>query len=280
MKTIFFFLLILIVVFPVHAQKLQRIATLPATISESSGLVFYNDSLLITHNDSGDKPQLYFINLKGKLVGQVLVENAVNIDWEDLCVDNKGNLFVGDIGNNSNDRKSLVIYKISMHQLLGKEKVNAEIISFSYSDQQSFPPLDSLKNFDAEGLAYQNDSLLIFTKCRSTPFNGYSYCYKVPTTQGKYVAKKSFELFIGTKGFMKDAVTSASICNNTLYLLTYNRFLVYNYQQGRWVYQTQHFTQPYSQKEALITKDNQTIYITDEVQKIVGGGKLYKMELK
>ena len=264
----------------INAQKLQRIATLPATITESSGLVFYNDSLLITHNDSGDKPQLYFINLKGKLVGQVLVENAVNVDWEDLCVDNKGNLFVGDIGNNSNDRKSLVIYKISMHQLLGKEKIIAEIITFSYPDQHAFPPIDSLKNFDAEGLAYHNDSLLIFTKCRATPFNGYSYCYKVPTTPGTYVARKSFELFIGKKGFMRDAVTAATICSNKLYLLTYNRFLIYNYLQGRWVFQEQHFTNPYSQKEAIITKDNRTIYLTDELQKIVGGGKLYKMELK
>ncbi len=263
-----------------NAQNIVRIGSLPESISETSGLVFYNDSLLITHNDSGDKPILYFINLKGKLVHQVLVENASNTDWEDVCTDNQGNLYVGDIGNNRNDRKSLTIYKILMDRLIGKVKVNAEVITFSYPDQKLFPPMDSLKNFDAEGLAFHNDSLLIFTKCRATPFNGYSYCYKLPTTPGKYLAKKSFELFIGKKGFMRDAVTAATICNNKLYLLTYNRFLVYNYQIGRWVFQEQHFTNPYSQKEAIITKDNRTIYLTDELQKIVGGGKLYKMELK
>lgn len=280
MKKVFFLLAILVVVFPSKAQKLQCIASLPEHISESSGLAFYNDSILITHNDSGDKPLLYFMNLKGKLVGQVLVENASNTDWEDICTDNKGNVYVADIGNNNNNRKSLNIYKISMDRLLGKEKVNAELITYAYPDQKAFPPIDSLKNYDAEGLAYQNDSLLIFTKCRATPFNGVTYCYKVPTTPGNHLARKSFELFIGTKGFMKDAVTAATICKENLYLLTYNRFLIYKYQQGSWVFQEQHFTQPYSQKEALITKDNRTIYITDEVQKIVGGGKLYKMELK
>lgn len=264
----------------ISAQKLVRIGTLPESISESSGLVFYNDTLLITHNDSGDKPMLYFINLKGKLVGQVLVENATNTDWEDLCRDDKGNLYIADIGNNNNDRRDLKIYKVNMRQLFGKEKVSAEVITFSYQDQKAFPPSDSLLNFDSEGLAFQNDSLLLFTKCRATPFHGYTFCYKLPTSTGKHIARKSFELFIGTKGFLKDAVTAATICDNRLYLLTYNRFLIYNYQEGKWVFQEQHFTQPYSQKEAIITKDNRTFYLTDEVQKILGGGKLYKMELK
>ena len=219
----------------VFGQKLVRIGTLPEQVNESSGLAFYNDSILITHNDSGDKPLLYFINFKGKLIHQVLIENAVNTDWEDICTDDQGNIYVGDIGNNNNDRRDFKIYKISKNQLLVKEKVIAEIITFSYPDQKAYPPIDSLKNFDAEGLTFQNDSLLIFTKCRATPFNGYSYCYKVPVIPGKYIAHKSFELFIGTKGFMKDAVTAATICSNVLYLLTYNRFLMYKYQQGKWV---------------------------------------------
>jgi hypothetical protein len=264
----------------VIAQHLVRIGTLPPSISESSGLVFYNDTLLLTHNDSGDKPIIYFINLKGRLIHQVLLENASNVDWEDLCTDDKKNLYIGDIGNNNNNRKDLKIYKVSMQNLLGKESVHAEQIIFSYSDQKSFPPIDSLLNYDAEGLAYQSDSLLIFTKCRANPFNGYTYCYKIPTNPGSYKAHKSFELYIGNKGFMKDAVTAATVCGNLLYLLTYNRFLIYEQKNNRWIYKSQYFTKPYTQKEAIITKDNHTIFISDEVQKIVGGGKLYKMELE
>ena len=46
------------------------------------------------------------------------------------------------------------------------------------------------------------------------------------------------------------------------------------------MYKEQHYTKPYTQKEAITTKDNRTIYLTDEVQKIVGGGKLYKIEIQ
>lgn len=264
----------------VFSQEIRSIASLPSSIEESSGLVFYNDSIFITHNDSGDKPMLYFINVKGKLIHQVLIENANNVDWEDICSDGKGHLYIGDIGNNNNNRRDLKIYKVASANLLTKQKVMAEVISLSYFDQQAFPPADSLLNYDAEGLAYHQDSLLIFTKCRANPFNGYSYCYKIPVNPGTYKAHRSFELYIGNKGFTKDAVTSASICKNSLYLLTYNRFLIYQLVQGKWTYKEQHYTKPYTQKEAITTKDNRTIFLTDEVQKIVGGGKLYKMEIK
>ena len=59
-----------------------------------------------------------------------------------------------------------------------------------------------------------------------------------------------------------------------------NSFLIYQLVQGKWTYKTQYFTKPYTQKEAITTKDNRTIYLTDEVQKIVGGGKLYKIEIQ
>lgn len=263
-----------------YAQNIARIASLPSGIEESSGLTFYSDSIFITHNDSGDKPMIYFINLKGKLVHQVLIENAHNVDWEDICSDGKGHLYIGDIGNNNNNRRDLKIYKVASANLLTKQKVMAEVINFSYFDQNALPPADSLLNYDAEGLAFQHDSLLIFTKCRANPFNGYSYCYKIPANPGNYKAHRSFELYIGNKGFTKDAVTSASICKNNLYLLTYNRFLIYQLVAGKWTFKEQHYTKPYSQKEAITTKDNRTIFLTDEVQKIVGGGKLYKMEIK
>ena len=264
----------------VFTQEIRSIASLPNSIEESSVLTFYNDSIFITHNDSGDKPMLYFINVKGKLIHQVLIENAHNVDWEDICSDGKGYLYIGDIGNNNNNRRDLKIYKVASANLLTKQKVMAEVISLSYFDQQAFPPADSLLNYDAEGLAFHQDSLLIFTKCRANPFNGYSYCYKIPSKPGTYKAHRSFQLYIGNKGFTKDAVTSASICKNSLYLLTYNRFLIYQLVQGKWTYKEQHYTKPYTQKEAITTKDNRTIFLTDEVQKIVGGGKLYKMEIK
>jgi sugar lactone lactonase YvrE len=43
-----------------------------------------------------------------------------NIDWEDITKDKDGNLYVGDFGNNDNERKDLCIYKIDKKSLTTK----------------------------------------------------------------------------------------------------------------------------------------------------------------
>ena len=86
MKSVLFVLCFFTAYFSTTAQKIQKIARLPEIVTESSGLIFYNDSLFITHNDSGDKPVLYVVNFKGKLVHQVVINNANNMDWEDITI--------------------------------------------------------------------------------------------------------------------------------------------------------------------------------------------------
>jgi hypothetical protein len=279
MKIVLFILFFVGISFSTVAQKIQKIARLPEIVTESSGLIFYNDSLLITHNDSGDKPVLYVVNLKGKLVHQVVINNANNVDWEDITKDDKGNIYIADIGNNSNQRKDLKIYKIKSHNLLNVNSLNAEIIEVSYNEQTDFPPKDEALNFDAEGLGFHNDSLWIVTKCRTIPFEGNTYIYKVPTKTGKYKLKRKTQLFIGKEGFTKDAVTGLDIYNNILYVLTYNRILIYSIIKNKLEFENQYFTKPYSQKEALVVKNNNEIYLTDESTKILGGGYLYKLTI-
>ena len=261
------------------AQKIQKVAKLPEIVTESSGLIIYNDSLFITHNDSGDKPILYFFNKKGKLIHQVIVSNAKNIDWEDITKDDQGNIYIADIGNNSNQRKDLVIYKIKGNNLLKNNVISSESIEISYEEQSDFPPKDEQLNFDAEGLGFHNDSLWILTKCRTIPFEGNTYIYKVPTKTGKYKLKRKTQLFIGKDGFTKDAVTGLDIYNNKLYVLTYNRILIYSIIKNKLEFENQYFTKPYSQKEAVVVKNNKEIYLTDESTKILGGGYLYKLSI-
>ena len=261
------------------AQKIQKVAKLPEIVTESSGLIIYNDSLFITHNDSGDKPMLYFFNKKGKLIHQVIVSNAKNIDWEDITKDDQGNIYIADIGNNSNQRKDLVIYKIKGNNLLKNNVISSESIEISYEEQSDFPPKDEQLNFDAEGLGFHNDSLWILTKCRTIPFEGNTYIYKVPTKTGKYKLKRKTQLFIGKDGFTKDAVTGLDIYNNKLYVLTYNRILIYSIIKNKLEFENQYFTKPYSQKEAVVVKNNNEIYLTDESTKILGGGYLYKLTI-
>lgn len=262
-------------------QKINKIGKLPKIIEESSGLILYNDTLFITHNDSGDKPILYFINLKGELIHQITVSNAINNDWEEITKDTQGNIYVGDFGNNLNKRKNLTIYKIAPENLLKTTHVVAKIITFSYPDQTAFPPDEKELNFDAEAMCVIGDSLWLFTKCRAVPFHGKSFIYTIPSQPGNYTATAKSNLFIGDSGFAKDAVTGAAYGDSTLYLITYNRIVVYEMINNSFRFKKTIATTPYSQKEAIaISKDNSTLFLTDEVQKIIGGGNLYKINLK
>jgi hypothetical protein len=262
-------------------QKIKKIGKLPKSIEESSGLILYNDTLFITHNDSGDKPILYFINLNGDLIHQVTISNAINDDWEEITKDEKGNIYIGDFGNNHNKRRNLSIYKIEPENLFKVTHIVAKLITFSYPDQTAFPPSDSLLNFDAEAMFFYQDSLWIFTKCRAVPFHGNSFIYTIPSQPGNYTATAKGKLFIGDSGFAKDAVTGAAFNHSALYLITYNRILVYQLKNNSFHFEKTIDTTPYSQKEAItISNDESTLFLTDEVQKIIGGGNLYKINLK
>ena len=261
-----------------NSQKLEVIQKLPATLSEISGLTFLNDTILVAHNDSGNEPLLYFLNLKGDVIHQIEITQAKNKDWEAIACD--GNfLYIGDIGNNGNNRKDLVIYKVSTHKILTKKSVDAEKIEISYLGQTAFPPADNLLNYDAEAMTFYDDSLHIFTKCRTKPFDGNTYQYTIPTKPGKYVLSKRRYLFIGGHGFYRDAVTDVTIHEGIYWFLTYNRIVGYQLVNNEFKLFKTIPLRPYTQRESLTTKDNRTFYIADEKQKILGGGKLYKLIL-
>jgi hypothetical protein len=260
------------------AQKAEKITDLPDALQEISGMTFLNDTVLVAHNDSGNEPILFFLNLKGRIIHQLWVRNAKNRDWEDITSDGKGHLYIADIGNNNNAKKKLQIYRISTWNILQKTEVNAEEIEFNYPEQV-FPTPESDLHYDAEALAYYKDSLYVFTKCRAEPFDGITYMYSLPVKPGKYVAKRRAVFSLGTGGFLKDAITAAEICGDKCYLLTYNRLIIYQFKNGQLSYLKKIYLKPYTQKEALTTRDNKILYISDEKQKILGGGDLYKLKL-
>ena len=79
-----------ILTFYSFGQTKESCEKLSNDLNEISGLALFQDTLLITMNDSGNKPQLFFINFKGKLVYTCRITNAKNNDWEDLTIDSKG----------------------------------------------------------------------------------------------------------------------------------------------------------------------------------------------
>jgi hypothetical protein len=159
---------------------------LPIEVKETSGLLFL-DGKIITHNDSGDAPNLYEIDsVSGALLRTVTISNATNIDWEDLA-ENDTHIFIADIGNNNGNRSDLKIFKILKSDFKNNTAVSAEIISYSYEDQTDFSKQPNSSNFDAEGIVVYGNDLLIFTKNWADLKTN---VYKIPLTTGNYIATK------------------------------------------------------------------------------------------
>ena len=250
-------------------------AKLPKELKEISGWIFANDTTLIAHNDGGDSAKLYVLNLDGSIRNSVLIKNVRNIDFEDIAKDQSGNVYVGDFGNNNNKRTDLVIYKVNLKKILSSETVDAESILFSYPNQKEFPPKLNGKYFDCEAMSFYNDSLYLFTKCRTEPFDGRCYVYTLPTKAGTYVAAQKYYMVLGTRDWFRDAATAAEIYKNKLYLLTYNRFIVHTFEGGKAKYESHQTLLPITQKEALTVSPKGKIYIADERHKLIGGGNMY-----
>lgn len=261
-------------------NSIERKGKISRELKEISGWVFVNDSTLVAHNDSGNAPILYVLNLNGSIRHRTTLLGVKNMDMEDITTDDKGHLYIGDFGNNTNMRKDLVIYKVKTAKVLELDEVEVKSIRFSYPEQASFPPVASDMHYDAEAMAYYKDSLYIFTKCRAEPFDGSSLVYCLPTTAGNYKAKKKQTLVIGKRDSYRDAVTAADVYKDELYLTTYNRLIIYKITKGEASFKTQISMLPISQKEAVAVKSSTIVYITDEYQKVIGGGTIFVVNPK
>ncbi len=251
---------------------------LSSALDEISGIDFLNDTTLIAHNDGGNEPLLFLLNLKGEIQGVVRVNNAQNQDWEDITVDDQF-VYIGDIGNNLNERKKLTIYKVKIEDVLALKVVEPEKITFNYAEQLAFPPPKNGQFFDAEALAVKDDTLYMFTKNRSRPTDGNSWVYKIPTAAGDYSVSKSAEIFIGKGGLMVDALTAADIVGDEFFLMTYNRVIIKKCENGVFVGDEVINFKTYSQKEALVVKTKMEIYVADEKQVMLGGPRMYHIDV-
>lgn len=169
----------------------QSFAITPLTplvpaVYETSGLIWLDDRL-ITHNDSGGLPHLYEIDTtNGTVTRTVVIANATNTDWEDICQDDDY-IYLGDFGNNAGTRTDLRIYKIAISAYLSaiNDTVYCDTLFFNYADQETFEPATYTTNYDAEAFIAYNDSLYIFTKNWG---NFETNVYSVPKEPGVYTA--------------------------------------------------------------------------------------------
>ncbi|MFT7590759.1 MAG: hypothetical protein ACI9UJ_000671 [bacterium] len=261
----------------VNSQSLEVLSKLPNACPESSGLVFINNNSFITHNDGGDGPNLYFIDSSGIVQRKVNVKNAINTDWEDITMAPDGRVFIGNFGNNGNNRKDLEILVLPDYKKWKSDTVEPDKIFFSYDDQNAFPPSSDNRVFDCEALAFYKDSLYIFSKNWSSPFSGMVKMYVLPAAPGTYAIQPRDSVNLGT---VKEIawVTGADIQDSSLYLVGSAFVWRFNFLElPNLTSPTQLALNHFSQKEAIAVNGN-NIYITDEASG--GFGQLYRFTQK
>jgi hypothetical protein len=192
-----------------HGQ-LIHVAELPEKLNENSGILYLSGKTAWFIEDNGNSDNLYQVNFNGVSIKKFEVKNAKNHDWEDLTSDKNKNVYIGDFGNNTNDRKNLVIYKLPNPEVEPGNKIDAERIAFNYPEQKDFPPKKGLLFYDSEAFFHFEGHLYVFTKNRANPFNGEAFIYKIPDVKGTHEAQQ-----IGTIKTCSDwntcKITSAAI---------------------------------------------------------------------
>lgn len=257
----------------------EKIAQLPPELYESSSLIKYENSFL-SINDSDNEPIIFVFDKKGKITHTCFIKNIINWDWEALAYDGEEFLYIGNIGNNTNSRKDLIVYKVKMNEILEKDTIdNAIIISFSYPEQKLFPPEKDQFYYDAEALIVRNDSLLIFTKNRTKPYDGISKVYRLPTSGGQHEAQLISEIHLEPSSWLETSITDATLFENKYYFLTYSKIYIFTYEDGEWKKEKEYQHDSVSQKEGIAT-DGKYIYMTDEYKEMFGGNYLYQLKIR
>lgn len=187
-------------------------------IKESSGIVVSKqfEGVYWTLNDSGNPAVLYATKRNGELIQEIKVRGSRNFDWEALAIDNAGQLWIGDIGNNSRMRFDLNVVVVKEPNPFNETE--AKVIAkypYRYPD----------KNVDAEGMFIANGIPYIVSKEQSV-----AVLYRFPAlkTDTKQVLERvgAFEA--------ARLVTGAGISEDgkRLAVCTYNSLWVYHNPSG------------------------------------------------
>ncbi|WP_068844656.1 SdiA-regulated domain-containing protein [Flavobacterium chilense] len=254
----------------------KTLYSLPKKLKEVSGITYFPETNMIyTLEDSGNKNAIYALNAKGKIAKTITITNATNVDWEDITKDKNENIYIGDFGNNDNERKDLCIYKIAKNQLNKDQAVAEYKISFSYPEQTEFPPKKKELFYDVESFFELNGYFYLFTKNRSKGFDGTAFIYKIKNAAGTQKAVRIGE-FKTCDNYNHCVLTSATISpdGKKVVLLSHDKIVVFKGYKGDLFHkgsQSEISLNHFSQKEAIVFKDNNTLLIADEKSNKIGG---------
>jgi hypothetical protein len=234
-------------------RVLEEVGAVPDELMESSGLAISRTQpgVLWSHNDSGDGPNLYAIDISGKLLAVFRVTGAMARDWEDIdagpCPADvappaaptpSSCLFIADTGDNDQVRPDVSIYILPeprVSDAASSPTVLARTLRYRYPSGPT----------DAEALAVRpNGDFTIVSKGRSGTINFYS----IPAASvTKAIASGEIitAVFAGNTGIRPDSrigrlATAAAVSPDGMTLAVRTYYEVYFFKlvtrrgQSRW----------------------------------------------
>ena len=265
MKLLLYPLILLLAVVSITAEVPVNFGTPPwqplgqythNAIRESSGIVASRqfEGVYWTLNDSGNPSTLYATKRNGTLIKEIEIRGTRNIDWEALAIDDKGHLWIGDIGNNSRMRIDLNVTVVKEPDPYTETEAHV-IAKYPYK----YPE----RNVDAEGLFIADGIPYIVTKEQSS-----AILFRFPTmTAG---SKQILERV----GEFEEArlVTGAGISpdGKKLAVCTYNALWVYHNDAGdiSQMIQSKPWVLQHNFQGEAICFEGYNLYLTNEARDI------------
>jgi hypothetical protein len=154
---------------PPSAVQLFSLPTGPLVEISGCAILKSDPTTVWMHNDSGNAPQLFALDLTKRTVKTVDVSGVDLVDWEDMAATPGGGVIVGDIGDNDMKRKTVDTYLVenlasspltASHQELRYEDGphNAESLLVDPTDTANPPKTYVItKDSNGESAAYRAD---------------------------------------------------------------------------------------------------------------------------
>jgi len=259
----------------IFSQLVVEDINLSKKLDETSGIEIINKQL-VTINDSGNDPVLFYINESGNILDERKLNCCKNNDWESLAADSDY-VYIADFGNNYDTRKNLSIIKIPIDK---SSNENPEIINFLYPEQKKFKRIYRRSEYDAEALISFGDILLIFTKNKRKKI---TEIYSLPKYGGNFQAQKIGSLNTESivTGADYDKKTNTLVLTSTInfdeyYILVVNDFSLNNKDHKINMYE---IPIGKTQVEAIKIIDENTFWITSEDESSSSSARLMKIKL-
>ncbi|HON07134.1 MAG TPA: hypothetical protein PLW02_03425 [Verrucomicrobiota bacterium] len=189
-------------------------------ITECSGIIpCGKDTNLFWVNTDGPRSVIFAINLSGKCVSHSVISGAPVVDFEDIARDDKGHIFIGDIGNNDARRRLLAVYMIDEPDTSKPTSVS----TVKQSWRLTFPG----KPFDCESLFIYKENGYVISKVFN---NSQAEIYRFALSD----TNKFITLSFITKLQVKSPVTGADISTdgNLLALTAKNGVYLFEINQN------------------------------------------------